>query len=241
MSFENVARIDFTWFSYCQNTSCRPQGPHCWVPTPAPTALGSHGQGRGALAPRLEGRAAGGGTAPDTRRPSQRWTATPPGTQPPTGHASQGDSAGPSRPRTRANSTRMADPDSPPRGRAAGGGERLTSDAPRNGAGHAPGTHSRLTTRATRATGGAPNAPTSMQTAGGARGATLGAGPRGRQLSPPTHAPPHPQHVQQPWEIRTPSPALRHSDTTMGQPAAPRKTRPRSPTLDAAHELIRAL
>ena len=35
--------------------------------------------------------------------------------------------------------------------------------------------------------------------------------------------------------------ALRHSDTTKGEPAAPRKTRPRSPTLEAAHEGIRAL
>ena len=60
-------------------------------------------------------------------------------------------------------------------------------------------------------------------------------------MTSPTHVPPRPQHVHQPWEIRTPPPALRHSDTTMAQPAAPRKTRPRSPTLDAAHEVIRAL
>ena len=51
-----------------------------------------------------------------------------------------------------------------------------------------------------------------------------------------TTAPTH-----QPRDIRTPTPALRHSDTTMAEPVAPRKTRPRSPTLDAAHELIRAL
>ena len=42
-------------------------------------------------------------------------------------------------------------------------------------------------------------------------------------------------------EIRTQPPALRHSDTTMAEPAAPRKTRPRSPTLDAAHDVISAL
>ena len=110
---------------------CRPQGPQCRVPTPAPTAPGNHGQGRGTLAARLKGRAAGGGTAPDTRCPSHRWTATLPGTaphhprntQPPTGHASQGDSAGPPHPHTRAHSTRPADPDSSPRGRAAGGRE----------------------------------------------------------------------------------------------------------------------
>ena len=35
--------------------------------------------GRGTLAARSGGRAAGGGTAPDTRRPSQRWKAAPPG------------------------------------------------------------------------------------------------------------------------------------------------------------------
>ena len=74
----------------------------------------------------------GGGTAPDTRRPSKRWQATPPGdgTPPPprhaapTGHASQGDSVGPPRLHTRTHSTWVADPDSPPEGRAVrGGGE----------------------------------------------------------------------------------------------------------------------
>ena len=51
-----------------------------------------------------------------------------------------------------------------------------------------------------------------------------------------TNAPTH-----QPRDIRTPPPALRHSDTTTAEPAAPCKTRPRSPTLDEAHEVIRAL
>ena len=51
-----------------------------------------------------------------------------------------------------------------------------------------------------------------------------------------TNAPTH-----QPRDICTRPPALRHSDTTMAQPAAPRKTRPRSLTLDAAHEVIRVL
>ena len=36
--------------------------------------------GRGTLTARSRGRAAGGGTAPDTRRPSQQWKAPPPGT-----------------------------------------------------------------------------------------------------------------------------------------------------------------
>ena len=38
--------------------------------------------GRGTLAARSRGRAAGGGTAPDTRRPSQQWQATPPRRRP---------------------------------------------------------------------------------------------------------------------------------------------------------------
>ena len=86
--------------------------------------------GRGAPAARSRGRAAGGGTAPDTRRPSQRWQATPPGDGPPppprhaapTGRAGQGDSVGPPHPHTHAHSTWVADPNSPPSGRAVGGG-----------------------------------------------------------------------------------------------------------------------
>ena len=86
--------------------------------------------GRGTLAARSRGRAARGGTAPDTRRPSQRWQATPPRDGPPppprhaapTGHAGQGNSVGPPHPHTRAHSTWVADPNSPPNGRAAGGG-----------------------------------------------------------------------------------------------------------------------
>ena len=87
--------------------------------------------GRETPAARYRGRAAGGGTAPDTRHPSQRWQATPPpgdGPPPPprhaapTGHAGQGDSVGPPHPHTRAHSTWVADPNSPPSGRAVGGG-----------------------------------------------------------------------------------------------------------------------
>ena len=87
-------------------------------------------RGRGPLAARSRKRAAGGGTAPDTRRPSQRWQATLPGDGPPppprhaapTGHAGQGDTVGPQHPHTRAHSTWLADPGSPPSGRAVGGG-----------------------------------------------------------------------------------------------------------------------
>ena len=45
--------------------------------------------GRGTLAARSRGRAAGGGTAPHTRRPSQWWQATPPRGRPPTDPAAR--------------------------------------------------------------------------------------------------------------------------------------------------------
>ena len=72
----------------------------------------------------------GGRTAPDGRRPSQRWQANPTGDCPPppsrhaapTGHASQGDSVGPPHPHTRDHGTWVADPNSPPGGQAVGGG-----------------------------------------------------------------------------------------------------------------------
>ena len=86
--------------------------------------------GRGTPAARPRGQAAGGGTAPDTRPPSQRRRATPPGDSSPpsrrhaapTGHAGQGDSVGPPHPHTSAHSTWVADPNSLPSGRAVGGG-----------------------------------------------------------------------------------------------------------------------
>ena len=86
--------------------------------------------GSGNLPARSRGRAAAGGTAPDTRRLSQRWQAIPPGDGPPppprhaapTGHAGQGESVGPPHPHTRAHSTWLADPNSPPSGRAVQGG-----------------------------------------------------------------------------------------------------------------------
>ena len=100
----------------------------CWVPRPHRRHPGHTGRGTPAARPR--GRAAGGGIAPDTRRPSQRWQATTPGDGPrppprhaaPTGHAGQGDSVGPPHPHTRAHSTWVADPNSLPSGRAVGGG-----------------------------------------------------------------------------------------------------------------------
>ena len=94
--------------------------------SPHPRRLHPGHTGRGTPATRPRGRTAGGGTAPDTRRPSQRWQASPPGDGPPptprhtapTGHAGQGDSVGPPHPHARAHSTWVADPNSPPSGRA---------------------------------------------------------------------------------------------------------------------------
>ena len=98
--------------------------------TPRPHRPHPGHTGRGTLSARSRGRAAGGGTAPDTRRPSQQWQATPSGDSPrpaprhaaPAGHASQGDGVGPPHPHTRAHSTWVADPNSPPNGPAVGGG-----------------------------------------------------------------------------------------------------------------------
>ena len=99
-------------------------GSHARTDRTRDTRVAEHGL------PAPEGRRAGGGTAPDTRRPSQRWQASPPGDGPPpppghagpTGHAGQGDSVGPPQPHTRAHSTWVADPNSPHSGRAVGGG-----------------------------------------------------------------------------------------------------------------------
>ena len=100
--------------------SLRPHGPH-----PEHT-----GRGTPAACPR--GRAVGGGTAPDTRRPYNSGrpppprgrlpTTPPPRHAAPTGHAGRGDSVGPPHPHTRAHGTWVADPNSPPSGRAVGGG-----------------------------------------------------------------------------------------------------------------------
>ena len=107
------------------------KGPRCRAgagsPRPHRPHAGHTGRGTPAF-PR--GPTAGGGSAPDTRRPSQRWQANPPGDGPPpprrhaasTGHAGQGDSVGPPHPQTRAHSMWVADPNSPPSRRAVGGG-----------------------------------------------------------------------------------------------------------------------
>ena len=102
---------------------------------------------RGTLAARSRGLAAWGGTAPNTRRPSQRWQATPPpgdGPRPPprhtapTGHAGQGDSVGPHTHTPAPTAPGWRTPTARPVGGQSGEGQRLTSDAPHNGGRHPP-------------------------------------------------------------------------------------------------------
>ena len=114
--------------------SPRPHRPH-----PGPT-------GRGTPAARPRGRAAGGGTAPDTRPPSQRWQATPPGTaphnphstQPPQGMQAKGTVLDPHNhtPAPTARGWRI--PTARPVGGQSGGGGGLTTDAPHNPGRHPP-------------------------------------------------------------------------------------------------------
>ena len=99
--------------------------------------------GRGTLAARSRGRAVGGGTAPDTRRPSQRWKAPPPGTpfrhphseqrRPARAHA-VGPVLGPHARIDRIRDTRVAEPWLPaPQDGRPGEGQRLTPGPPHNG------------------------------------------------------------------------------------------------------------
>ena len=140
--------------------------------------------GRGTLAARSRGRAARGGTAPDTRRPSQRWQATPPGTpfrhphsqqrRPAKAHA-VGPVLGPHA-RTGGNrDTRGAEPRLPaPEDGRPGEGQRLTSGAPHNG--------------------GRPSPRGQPPTTPAARSPHRACRPRGQCWAPtPTH--PRPQHV----------------------------------------------
>ena len=116
--------------------SPRPHGPH-----PGHT-------GRGTLAARSRGRAAGGGTAPDTRRPSQQWKASPPGRPFRHPHSEQrqlarahavGPVLGPQARTERTRDTRDAEPWLPaPEDGRPGEGQRLTPGAPTTVAGHPP-------------------------------------------------------------------------------------------------------
>ena len=109
-----------------RHRACRPRG-QCWAPHPH---ICAHNTWVADPNSPPGGRAVGGGTAPDTRRPSQRWQATPLGDGPPppprhaapTGRAGQGNSVGFPHPHTRAHGMWVADPNSLPSGRAVGGG-----------------------------------------------------------------------------------------------------------------------
>ena len=102
--------------------------------------------GRRTPAARSRGREAGGGTAPDTRRPSQRWRATPPGTapdhprgtQPPQGMQAKGTVLGPHNHTPAPTARGWQTPTARPVGGQLGEGQRLTSDAPHNGGRHPP-------------------------------------------------------------------------------------------------------
>ena len=98
------------------------------------------------LRSRSRGRAAGGGTAPDTRRPSQRWKAPPPGTPSRHPHSEQrrparahagGPVLGTHARIDRTRDTRVAEPWQPaPEDGRPGEGQRLTPGAPHNGGRH---------------------------------------------------------------------------------------------------------
>ena len=98
------------------------------------------------LAARSGGRATGGGTAPDTRRPSQRWQATPPKTAPhhprgkqaPQGMQANGTVFGSHTHTTAPTARGWRTPTARPVGGQSGEGQRLTSDAPHNGGRHPP-------------------------------------------------------------------------------------------------------
>ena len=98
--------------------------------------------GCGTLAARSRGRAVGGRTAPDTRRPTQRWKAPPPGTpfrhphreqrRPARAHAG-GPVLGSHARIDRTRDTRVAEPRPPaPEDGRSGEGQRLTPGAPHN-------------------------------------------------------------------------------------------------------------
>ena len=119
--------------------ACRPRG-QCWAPTP--THPRPRHVGGGPRQP-TQGRAVGGETAPDLRRPSQWWKASPPGTpfrhphseqrRPARAHA-VGPVLGPHARTDRTRNTRVAEPWLPAQedGRP-GEGQRLTPEAPHNG------------------------------------------------------------------------------------------------------------
>ena len=190
--------------------------------------------GRGTLAARSRGRAAGGGTAPDTRRPSQRWKAPPPGTpfrhphseqrRPARAHA-VGPVLGPHARIDRTRDTRVAEPWLPARedGRP-GEGQRLTPGAPHNGGRHPPGDAlppppQRATPAGKGARWGAgagftrPHRPHPGHTGRG----TLAARSRGRAAGGGTA--PDTRRPSQRWKAPPPGTPFRHPHSEQRQPA----------------------
>ena len=120
--------------------ACRPRG-QCWAPTHPHTRAHSTWVADPNSPP--SGRADGGGTAPDLRRPAQLWKAPPPGMcfrdphreqrRPARAHA-VGPVLGPHARTYRTRDTRVAEPWLPAveDGRP-GAGQRLTPGAPHNG------------------------------------------------------------------------------------------------------------
>ena len=115
-----------------QRATLARKGARCGTGAGSPRPHRPHPEhtGRGTPAARPRGRAVGGGTAPDTRRPSQRWQASPPRGRPPATPAARSPhracrprgSVGPPHPHARAQSTPVADPNSLPSRWAVGGG-----------------------------------------------------------------------------------------------------------------------
>ena len=201
--------------------SPRPHRPH-----PGHTSCGT-------LAARSRGWAAGGGTAPDTRRPSQWWKAPPPGTpfrhphreqrRPAWAHA-VGPVLGPHARIDRTRDTRVAEPRPPaPEDGRPGEGQRLTPEAPHNvGRPSPPGT--------------APHHPHGMQPPQGmqAKGTVMGPhthtpSPAARRWRTPTARPvggqvggggaPDLRRPSQRWKAPPPGTPFRHPHCEQRQPA----------------------
>ena len=166
--------------------------------------------GHGTPATRSRGRAAGGGTAPDTRCPSPWWKAPPPGTpfrQPhieqrrPTRAHAVGPVLGPEACTDRIRDKRVAEPWLPaPEDGRPGEGQRLIPDAPHNGGRPPP-------------PGTAPNHPRGTQPPQGMQA-------KGTVFGPQTH---------------TPAPTARGWRTPTARPVGGQSGEGQSLTSDAPH------
>ena len=161
--------------AHSSHRACRPRG-QCRAPTPARPRPQHVGGGPRRPAQKVGHR---GGTAPDTRRPSQRWWATPPRTPPPPAPPPQleGQQSDPPPPRSR------GDAPPPPEGTATrGGGVRL-------------GLHTaRPSAPAARSRGGRGQWASPHQRAGAARGPSLRAAHGGAPEQYEGRAPHDPPH-----------------------------------------------